>query len=54
MYFFVKDILSFRRLSNTYSRMSSVKLPGEDGDLDQTTANDISFFYAKVRIRSSI
>jgi len=41
------DYSFFRRLSNTYSRMSSVKLPGDDGDLDQTTANDISFFYAK-------
>lgn len=41
------DYSFFRRLSNTYSRMSSVKLPGIDEELDQTTANDISFFYAK-------
>lgn len=41
------DYSFFRRLSNTYSRMSSVKLPGVDEELDQTAANDISFFYAK-------
>jgi len=41
------DYSWFRRLSNTYSRMSSVKLPGTEEELDQTTANDISFFYAE-------
>jgi hypothetical protein len=31
--------------------MSSVKLPGVAEELSQTTANDISFFYAKVNFR---
>ena len=37
-----------RRLTNHYSRMKDVKLPGEKNEeLSQAQANDISFFYAK-------
>ena len=41
--------ICFRRLSTSYNYTSVVKL-GEDDTLDQKTANDISFFYAKVFI----
>lgn len=42
------DYSFFRRLSNSYSRMTSVKLPGDKSEeLSQAEANDISFFYAK-------
>lgn len=40
------DYSFFRRLSTSYNYTSVVKL-GEDDTLDQKTANDISFFYAK-------
>ena len=47
---YVKHVkpVCFRRLSTSYNYTSVVKL-GEDDTLDQKTANDISFFYAKVK-----
>lgn len=42
------DYSFFRRLTNFYSRMKDVRLPGEKNEeLTQAQANDISFFYAK-------
>jgi len=40
------DYSFFRRLSTSFNKTSTVKLVNDE-ELDQTTANDISFFYAK-------